>query len=53
MGICTLIVVILVVCIVLYITALLLVDCDLGLAWATKMGNSVGELTGIISTVTL
>ena len=43
MAICTLIVVIAVVCVVSYIVALLLVDCDLRLAWAAQFGKSVGE----------
>jgi hypothetical protein len=53
MGVCTFIVVAAVVFIVLYIITLLLVDCDLGLAFATKVGKKVGEffiLMIIIST---
>lgn len=43
MGVCTFIVVAAVVFIVLYIITLLLVDCDLGLAFATKVGKKIGE----------
>ncbi|XP_069688763.1 dehydrogenase/reductase SDR family member 7-like isoform X2 [Periplaneta americana] len=52
MGFCTWIIVILVVLITLYVIALLLVDCDLRLAWATKLGKSVDALGGKVVWIT-
>jgi len=43
MGLCAWIVVFGVVGIIIYIIILLQVDCDLGLAWATKFGKSISE----------
>jgi hypothetical protein len=43
MDVCAWIVVFGVVGIIIYIIILLRVDCDLRLAWATKVGKSVGE----------
>jgi hypothetical protein len=43
MGVCAWIVVLGVVGIIIYIIILLRVDCDLGLAWATKFGKSISE----------
>jgi hypothetical protein len=50
MNVCAWIVAMIVVCIVVYLITLLLVDCDLGLAWATKVGKPIGELF-ILTTV--
>jgi hypothetical protein len=43
MDVCAWIVVLGVVGIIIYIIILLRVDCDLGLAWATKFGKSISE----------
>jgi hypothetical protein len=43
MDVCAWIVVLGVVGIIIYIIILLRVDCDLGLAWATKVGKSISE----------
>jgi hypothetical protein len=43
MGVCAWIVVLCVLGFIIYIITLLLVDCDLRLAWATKVGKSIGE----------
>ncbi|XP_021926946.1 dehydrogenase/reductase SDR family member 7-like isoform X2 [Zootermopsis nevadensis] len=52
MGVCTFIVVAAVVFIVLYIITLLLVDCDLGLAFATKVGKKIDTLNGKVVWIT-
>ncbi|KAJ9586317.1 hypothetical protein L9F63_020025 [Diploptera punctata] len=52
MVVCSWIVVIVVICVVSYIIALLLVDCDLRLAWATKLGKRVDSLAGRVVWIT-
>lgn len=52
MNVCAWIVTMIVICIVVYIIALLLVDCDLGLAWASKVGKPIDTLCGKVVWVT-
>lgn len=52
MDVCAWIVVLGVVGIIIYIIILLRVDCDLGLAWATKVGKSINTLNGKVVWIT-
>lgn len=52
MDVCAWIVVFGVVDIIIYIITLLLVDCDLGLAWATKFRKSISTLNGKVVWIT-
>jgi hypothetical protein len=49
MNVCAWIVTMIVLCIIVYIIALLLVDCDLGLAWASKVGKPIGEIFSLMT----
>jgi hypothetical protein len=52
MNVCGWIVTMIVVCFIVYIITLLLVDCDLGLAWATKAGKPIGEHLNLMTLIT-